>query len=368
MIPSPGESPGAWWANTGQATARRQDEREGRDPDAAFDVMTSFMHDVPPDIVAEAFARGAASPTPHSPSPGHWSSGGTPTRVLAGRHDRLFPLEFMRRLALERLNIVADAHRYRPSARLSRPGELVRRLETYRLHHGAPSVGRSRNLRSSAAPASGVQSSGGLGGTPGRRTTRTGSPTALRSLRTRDFCASLPLPLAGGADITTVRDMLGPCIGRRRRGHPRCAARFASVAGADPGDLGYKGPTFKGYSGNSGVPPSVSKPESKLWFNDGLWWAVMFETGSKTFHIFKLDTGTQTWTDTGTLVDGNGTVADALWDGSKLYIASHVYFEDGSATGSPSELYRYSTTPRQTRTRWARASLSRSTTRAPRRS
>jgi hypothetical protein len=31
-----------------------------------------------------------------------------PTRVLAGRHDRLFPLEFMRRLALERLNIVAD--------------------------------------------------------------------------------------------------------------------------------------------------------------------------------------------------------------------------------------------------------------------
>jgi hypothetical protein len=28
--------------------------------------------------------------------------------VLAGRHDRLFPLEFMRRLARERLNIVAD--------------------------------------------------------------------------------------------------------------------------------------------------------------------------------------------------------------------------------------------------------------------
>ena len=35
MIPSPGESPGAWWTNTGQMTARRrQDEREGRDPDA----------------------------------------------------------------------------------------------------------------------------------------------------------------------------------------------------------------------------------------------------------------------------------------------------------------------------------------------
>ena len=92
----------------------------------------------------------------------------TPTRVLAGRHDRLFPLEFMRRLALERLNIVADVIDTGHLPVLSRLDELVRRLETYRLHHhGAPSVGRSRNLRSSAAPASGVQSSG-LGGTPGR--------------------------------------------------------------------------------------------------------------------------------------------------------------------------------------------------------
>jgi hypothetical protein len=32
--------------------------REGRDPDAPFDVMTVFMHDVPPDVVAEALARG----------------------------------------------------------------------------------------------------------------------------------------------------------------------------------------------------------------------------------------------------------------------------------------------------------------------
>ena len=117
---------------------------------------------------------------------------------------------------------------------------------------------------------------------------------------------------------------------------------FASVASADPGDIGVKGPTFKGYSGNSGMPPTVSKPESKLWFNDGLWWGVMFDTVSRTFHIFKLDVGTQTWTDTGTAVDGNGTIQDALWDGSKLYIASHLYFEDGSTTGNPSRLYRYS--------------------------
>jgi hypothetical protein len=42
MIPSPGESPGAWWSSTGQTTARRrQDEREGRDPDAAVTTASS---------------------------------------------------------------------------------------------------------------------------------------------------------------------------------------------------------------------------------------------------------------------------------------------------------------------------------------
>jgi pimeloyl-ACP methyl ester carboxylesterase len=141
MIPSPGESPGAWWANTGQTTARRrQDEREGRAPDAAFDVMTIFMHDVPPDIVAEVFARGEPrSPTPRSPSPGHWSNGRAfPTRVLAGRYDRLFPLEFMCRLARERLGIGADVIDTGHLPALSRPDELVHRLEAYRLQHVPP--------------------------------------------------------------------------------------------------------------------------------------------------------------------------------------------------------------------------------------
>jgi pimeloyl-ACP methyl ester carboxylesterase len=141
MIPSPGESPGAWWANTGQTSARRRlDEREGRDPDAAFDVMTVFMHDVPPDIVAEALARGEPrqSDTPFAePWPlEQWPN--VPTRVLAGRYDRLFPLEFMCRLARERLGIVADVIDTGHLPALSRPDELVYRLETYRLQHAPP--------------------------------------------------------------------------------------------------------------------------------------------------------------------------------------------------------------------------------------
>ena len=59
MIPARGESPGEWWTSSGQLSAQReQDERDGRDPDAPFDVMTAFFHDVPKEIVEEAFARG----------------------------------------------------------------------------------------------------------------------------------------------------------------------------------------------------------------------------------------------------------------------------------------------------------------------
>ena len=52
MIPAPGETAGAWWDNTGQpAAARANDEREGRDPDAPFDLHTMFLHDLPPEVV-----------------------------------------------------------------------------------------------------------------------------------------------------------------------------------------------------------------------------------------------------------------------------------------------------------------------------
>jgi hypothetical protein len=140
MIPSPGESPGEWWSNSGQTAARRQlDEREGRDPNGAFDVVTTLMHDVPPDIVTEAVARGEPrqSDTPFAePWPlVQWPR--VPTRVLAGRHDRLFPLDFMCRLALERLGIGADVIDTGHLPALSRPAELARRLETYRREHAA---------------------------------------------------------------------------------------------------------------------------------------------------------------------------------------------------------------------------------------
>src|SRR3990170_4198557 len=117
----------------------------------------------------------------------------------------------------------------------------------------------------------------------------------------------------------------------------------APAASADPGDIGYQDQSWTGFSAN--VPPSGSKPESKLWFNDGFWWANMYDTASGDFHIFKLDTATQAWVNTGVLTDDRpNTMSDVLWDGTKLYVASHVFQDSASTTGFQSRLYRYSYT------------------------
>jgi hypothetical protein len=105
--------------------------------------------------------------------------------------------------------------------------------------------------------------------------------------------------------------------------------------------IGKRGPSFSGASGS----PSGSKPQSKLWYHDGDWWGVLFDTGSADFHIFRLNTATQTWQDTGVAVDDRtNTRSDVLWDGSRLYVASHVY-STSPAAGGPSRLYRYHYVP-----------------------
>jgi pimeloyl-ACP methyl ester carboxylesterase len=134
MIPTPDESPGEWWSSSGQTAAmREQDEREGRDPDAPFDLSRAFLHDVAEEIVTELFARGEPrqSDTPFAePWPlDRWPD--VPTRVLACRHDRLFPLDFMRRLAKDRLGVEADVIDTGHLPALARPKELAERLEAY---------------------------------------------------------------------------------------------------------------------------------------------------------------------------------------------------------------------------------------------
>jgi hypothetical protein len=135
----------------------------------------------------------------------------------------------------------------------------------------------------------------------------------------------------------------------RRRAGIRLAVGFAvaavlaigaSAAVAGPGDVGYEGPSYAG----GALEITGEKPESKLWWNDGHWWASMFDTASSDFHIFRLNVATQTWTDTGVAIDPRAkSKADTLWDGAnqKLYVASHVFSKSGN-TAEPARLWRYS--------------------------
>jgi len=114
--------------------------------------------------------------------------------------------------------------------------------------------------------------------------------------------------------------------------------------GAVMGDAGFVGPSTSG----DGSAATGEKPESKLWWNDDAWWAVLFDAASQTHHIFRLDRSSGEWIDTGIMVDNRPkTRSDALWDGTKLYISSHVRASSssGAASGNSARLYRYSYDP-----------------------
>jgi PKD repeat protein len=112
-------------------------------------------------------------------------------------------------------------------------------------------------------------------------------------------------------------------------------------AAADPGDVGVEGPSHAG----TGTPTGTKRAESVLWFNDGFWWGNLWDTKTSDFHIFRFDTGTQSWIDTGVATETRSdTHHDVLWDGTTLYVASHRFVNDGSpaVAGHPAKLYRYS--------------------------
>ena len=131
MIPLPGETAGEWWGNTGWEPARIAAAEAGGYP-AEFDLATYFLHDVPADVAAagEAHAFPEADIAFGQPCAiERWPD--LPTRVLAGRDDRLFPLEFQCRTARDRLGLDADVIPGGHLVALSRPAELAMRLDQY---------------------------------------------------------------------------------------------------------------------------------------------------------------------------------------------------------------------------------------------
>jgi len=59
-----------------------------------------------------------------------------PTRFLQGADDRMFPLNFQRRVVRERLGLAVDAMPGGHLVAFSRPRELAARLEGYRREAG----------------------------------------------------------------------------------------------------------------------------------------------------------------------------------------------------------------------------------------
>jgi pimeloyl-ACP methyl ester carboxylesterase len=136
MIPVPGETFNAWGSNTGSGPARREYHASlGLSPDETKDDAVIYYHDLPSPLRAEAQARSwqdqSMKPLDEPWPLASWPD--VPTRLLAGRHDRMFPLDFQRRIARQRLDIEVDELDGGHMLAMSNPAELADRLEAYRL-------------------------------------------------------------------------------------------------------------------------------------------------------------------------------------------------------------------------------------------
>jgi hypothetical protein len=164
----------------------------------------------------------------------------------------------------------------------------------------------------------------------------------------------------GGLTVMPHRLVWARCVGRRSIfGVSRslrslevpalvAAALFAlsvllvpGPASAATGDVGFEGPSHAG----TGTPTGTKRAESVLWYNDGSWWGNLWDTATSDFHIFRFNTATHSWVNTGVTTETRAdTHHDVLWDGRTLYVASHKFVNDGvpAESGFPSTLRRYS--------------------------
>jgi hypothetical protein len=122
-------------------------------------------------------------------------------------------------------------------------------------------------------------------------------------------------------------------------------ALAATVVGGLPASSTAAGGSagYKDFAYGTGVSaPTAKEVQSKLWFNDGIWWGVLWRPSTAKYEIFKLDSSSQTWVATGTVVDARGSVRnDAFWNGTKLYVASAGTSETTASQAAKLRRYSY---------------------------
>lgn len=107
MIPSPGETPGACWGNTG-ATEARDAAAEQAGYSTELDPAVYFLHDVPAEVLAPGGGERPEADVVFSSVCCFDVWPAVPIRAIAGAEDRLFPVEFQRKLARDRLDLAVD--------------------------------------------------------------------------------------------------------------------------------------------------------------------------------------------------------------------------------------------------------------------
>jgi pimeloyl-ACP methyl ester carboxylesterase len=131
MIPLPGERVGDWGDATGAKQARLEAARKGGWTEE-FGEEIYYLHDVPPDIAQEGAKHEREETMTIFDDVCRFSSWPKiPIHVIAGADDRLFPVEFQRRVARERLGVEADVLPGGHLIALAHPRELTDRLISY---------------------------------------------------------------------------------------------------------------------------------------------------------------------------------------------------------------------------------------------
>jgi pimeloyl-ACP methyl ester carboxylesterase len=129
MIPVPGETPGQWGETVGASQARAAAAEQGG-YGTDFDLDVYFWHDVPAAVRASSDESWVEADAVFSSRCDFKAWPDVPVHVVVGRDDRLFPVEFQRQVARDRLGVEADVLPGGHLIALAEPGPLARYLLT----------------------------------------------------------------------------------------------------------------------------------------------------------------------------------------------------------------------------------------------